>query len=123
MSFRGKWFWYQPAFDLEWDHASPGTYLLREVIREAASNPDFTAVDLGLGQESYKGQYANSVNRTLHFTLQLSKLQLAQERSRYYVAQALKRSPGLEALARRAMSAWRPERAKSQTLGVPSRQG
>lgn len=115
MAFRGKWFWYQPAFDLAYDHASPGTYLLREVIREAALSPEFTAVDLGLGDESYKGQYANSANRTLHFTLELSKFQLAREKSRYYAAQVVKRSPRLEGLARRAISVWRRPHSNPRT--------
>lgn len=101
VSFRGKWFWYQPAFDLAYDHASPGTYLLREVIREAALSSEFRAVDLGLGDESYKAQYANSANMTLHFTLDLSKVQLARARARYYAAQVVKRSPALEKLARK----------------------
>jgi CelD/BcsL family acetyltransferase involved in cellulose biosynthesis len=112
MMFRGKWFWYQPAFDLAYDSASPGTYLLREVIREAALSSEFRAVDLGLGDESYKGQYANSANRTLHFTLELSKFQLAREKSRYYAAQLMKRSPRVERLARRAISACRPDKMK-----------
>lgn len=119
MAFCGKWFWYQPAFDLEYDHASPGTYLLREVIREAASSSELRCVDLGLGEESYKNQYANSANRTLHFTLELSKLQLAREKSRYYAAQAVKRSPRLEGLARRAISAWRRQQVNPQTFDRP----
>jgi len=122
MAFLGKWFWYQPAFDLAYDSASPGTYLLREVIREAALNSEFRAVDLGLGDESYKNQYANSANTTLHFTLELSKLQMAREKSRYYVAQVVKRSPRLEAFARRAMSTLHPE--KRHALGsTPTIQG
>jgi CelD/BcsL family acetyltransferase involved in cellulose biosynthesis len=104
MTFHGKWFWYQPAFDLACDHASPGTYLLRAVICEAASSPEFHAVDLGLGEEPYKAQYANSAKHTLHFTLELSKLRLAKEISRYYAARAIKQSPKLESFARTAIS-------------------
>jgi CelD/BcsL family acetyltransferase involved in cellulose biosynthesis len=120
MAFHGKWFWYQPAFDLDYDQASPGTYLLREVIREAALSPEFRAVDLGLGNESYKEQYSNSAQQTLHFTLDLSKLRLAREMSRYYTAQALKRSPRLEKLARTAtanVEAFRQARKKQQRSG------
>jgi CelD/BcsL family acetyltransferase involved in cellulose biosynthesis len=121
MAFRGKWFWYQPAFDLAHDQASPGTYLLREVIREAALSSEFRVVDLGLGDEAYKGQYANAENLTLHFTLELSKLQLAREKSRYYAAQVVKRSPILEGVTRRAISACRRGKAKSQALDrIPS---
>jgi CelD/BcsL family acetyltransferase involved in cellulose biosynthesis len=104
MAFHGKWFWYQPAFDLDCDQASPGTYLLREVIQEAARNPDFRGVDLGLGDESYKREYANSVQQTLHFTLEISKIRMARQMSRYYLAQALRQSPKLERLARAAVS-------------------
>ncbi len=104
MAFYGKWFWYQPAFDLECDQASPGTYLLREVIQEAARNEEFRGVDLGLGDESYKSQYANSEQRTLHFTLEISKIRMARQVSRYYLAQALRQSPKLERLARAAVS-------------------
>ena len=110
MAYQGKWFWYQPAFDLSCDGASPGTYLLREVIREAATSPEFTAIDLGLGDESYKTQYASSARRTLHFTLDISKLRLAKEISRYYAARVVKRSPKLERLARAAMAAARSQR-------------
>ena len=100
MAYSGKWFWYQPAIDQSLDQVSPGTYLLREVIRDAASDPDFTRVDLGLGDESYKAKYSNSMQQTLHFTLESSKIRLAREMSRYYAAEAIKRSPRLERLAR-----------------------
>lgn len=119
MAFRGKWFWYQPAFDLAYDSASPGTYLLREVIREAASRSEFKAVDLGLGDESYKAQYANSANLTLHFTLDVSKVQLARAKARYYAAQLVKRSPALEKFARRVMVAWPGQQGDARANTVP----
>ena len=102
MAFHGKWFWYQPAFDLEFDHASPGTFLLREVIRDAARSTEISAIDLGLGDEGYKNRYSNSVLRTLHFTLDLSRLRLAREMSRYHLAEAVKRFPKVEKMARAA---------------------
>jgi hypothetical protein len=40
----------------------------------------------------------------LHFTLDVSRLRLAKEMSRYYAAEAIKRSPKLERLARAAMA-------------------
>ncbi len=117
MAFHGKWFWYQPAFDLACDQASPGTYLLREVIQEAARSPEFRGLDLGLGEESYKSQYANSVQHTLHFTLEISKIRMARHVSRYYLAQALSQSPKMEKLARAVasrISASRETSSKSQ---------
>jgi CelD/BcsL family acetyltransferase involved in cellulose biosynthesis len=93
--------------------------MLREVIREAASNSDFRAVDLGLGDESYKQQYANCAQRTLHFTIEVSRLRLAGEMSRYYVAQALKRSATFEKLARHAIGTVGRVRAKQSRNSAP----
>src|SRR5438876_6535390 len=57
--YAGSWFWYQPAFDTEFEELSPGSHLLCEIIRKASQDPGVCIVDLGLGDEGYKQRYAS----------------------------------------------------------------
>ncbi len=66
--FGGNWFWYQPAFDRDMAHLSPGTYLLCEILRQASEDPQIHTVDLGLGDEEYKERYSKAGRMTLHIT-------------------------------------------------------
>jgi len=93
--FAGKWFWYQPAFDIEIAHLSPGSYLLSEVLRGACEDPETHTVDLGLGEEGYKQRYLNSGRLTMHITASspVSKLLGVV---RYRSAELVKRSPRVE---------------------------
>jgi CelD/BcsL family acetyltransferase involved in cellulose biosynthesis len=50
--------WWFPAYDPEFAHYSPGNTLLIKLI-EAASRAGVTRIDLGQGDERYKGSFSN----------------------------------------------------------------
>jgi CelD/BcsL family acetyltransferase involved in cellulose biosynthesis len=62
--FGGSWFWYLPAFEMEYAHVSPGSCLLRLLVEEGARDTSLRWLDLGLGEESYKDRYANEMRQT-----------------------------------------------------------
>jgi CelD/BcsL family acetyltransferase involved in cellulose biosynthesis len=99
--FAGSWFWYQPAFDSEQQHLSPGAHLLCEILREASADPEIRTVDLGLGDEGYKQRYAKAGRQTLDTSASRSNLGFAAEVCRYRVAEFIKKSPRVEKEVRR----------------------
>ena len=107
--FAGNWFWYQPAFDLQSAHLSPGSYLLCEILKQACEDPQIRNVDLGLGDEEYKQRYSKSGRLTLHVTA-ASPHRKAVEVCRYRSAELVKRS----ALWERNIRAWAGKAARVQ---------
>lgn len=95
--FQDSWFWYQPTFDSDLEKYSPGFCLLAKLIEEAADDPAMNIVDLGLGAEEYKNQFANQSRETLYVTLRASSAQHVREIVRYRAAQIIKTHPKLEA--------------------------
>jgi CelD/BcsL family acetyltransferase involved in cellulose biosynthesis len=67
--FGGSWFWYLPTFQLEYEHASPGSCLLRLLIEEGVNDSSLRWLDLGLGDESYKERFANNIRQTRYLHL------------------------------------------------------
>ena len=67
--FGGSWFYYQPTFDANWREFSPGFCLLTKMVEQACDNPKYNVLDLGLGEESYKGRFATGYRQTLHATI------------------------------------------------------
>jgi CelD/BcsL family acetyltransferase involved in cellulose biosynthesis len=67
--FGGSWFWYLPAFQMEYEHLSPGSCLLRLLVEEGARDASVRWLDLGLGDESYKDRFANHVRQTRYVRL------------------------------------------------------
>jgi CelD/BcsL family acetyltransferase involved in cellulose biosynthesis len=98
--FHDNWFCYQPTFDSSVEKRWPGFCLLTQVIQDATENPALTKVDLGLGSEAYKVQFANATRRTLYFTLHRSLRKRFQESVRYRVVMAIAASPRAERMAR-----------------------
>lgn len=94
--FGGSWFWYQPAFDSQYEKYSPGYCLLARIVIEACDKKTIRRVDLGLGAEGYKERLANSARQTLYVTLTRSPLRHLRHIARYRLASAVKRSPKLE---------------------------
>ena len=107
--YAGNWFWYQPAFDIEMAHLSPGSYLLCEILRQASEDPQIGNVDLGLGDEEYKQRYSKSGRLTLHITAS-SPYRKAVEVCRYRSAELVKRSSRVE----RNVRTWAGKAAKIQ---------
>ena len=115
--FSGSWFWYQPTFDSELEKYSPGYCLLTKIIEEAAENPDFKTVDLGLGTEEYKDRVANQRRKTLYVTLRASAAEHLLEMARYGAARMAKASPKVEQVIRIASSAWDHAKKRVSTNG------
>lgn len=67
-----NWFWYLPTYLLEHEQLSPGSCLLRLLVLEGCANPSIQLLDLGLGDESYKGRVANGVRQTRYVQLSAS---------------------------------------------------
>jgi CelD/BcsL family acetyltransferase involved in cellulose biosynthesis len=67
--FGGSWFWYLPTFQMEYEHVSPGSCLLRLLVEESAKDASVKMLDLGLGDEPYKERYANDVRQTRYVRL------------------------------------------------------
>jgi len=98
--FEDTWFWYQPTFDSDLERYSPGFCLLTKLIEEAAGNPIFRIVDLGLGAEEYKDRFANQTRETLYVTLRSSATQHSREVLRYHAGRIIHSSPKIEAVVR-----------------------
>src|SRR5882672_2129497 len=115
--FRGSWFWYQPTIVNKFEDLSPGYCLLAKMVEDASRDPEAQLVDLGLGVEGYKERFANAQRTTLHATLSRSSINLWRVRGRYRAAQAIKKRPRLESIARRAQGAVRVGRKRAQQNG------
>jgi hypothetical protein len=110
--FYGTWFWYHPTFDSDLEKYSPGFCLLAKIVEEAAENPDFTTVDLGLGTEEYKERFANQSRETLYVSLRTSAVQHVREILRYRAAKIIKTSPLVEAGVRAMIGRWKKTNRK-----------
>ena len=106
--FHGSWFWYQPTFDSSQEENSPGHCLLSRIVIEACDMEGMDVVDLGLGAEGYKERFGNSTRQTLHVTVTRSSLRHLREIVRYCAASALKQSPKVESIVRRALRRLQP---------------
>jgi CelD/BcsL family acetyltransferase involved in cellulose biosynthesis len=116
--FHDTWFWYQPTFDSALEKYSPGFCLLAKVIEEAADNPAFKFVDLGLGAEEYKDRFSNQSRKTLYVTLKTSAARHFREIGRYYATQAIRAVPSAEAAARNLRRRWHDSREHQKRDGV-----
>jgi CelD/BcsL family acetyltransferase involved in cellulose biosynthesis len=101
--FAGKWFYYQPTFDVVWQRYSPGLCLLAKIVEAACDNPEIELVDLGLGNEAYKKRFSTSARQTLHLTVTSSAARRWREAARYNAASVIKSSPFLENCVRRVL--------------------
>ncbi len=111
--FGDSWFYYQPTFDAGWREFSPGFCLLTKMIEQACDNPEIHVLDLGLGEESYKGRFATGYRQTLHATITNSAAVHVREKLRYHAASAVKSSSRLEHWVRRLTGRSPAENAKA----------
>ena len=116
--FHGSWFWYQPTLDNEFEDLSPGFCLLAKIVEDACDDPEARMVDLGLGAEGYKERLANAQRMTLHVTLSAKASAHWKAVARYRAAQAVKRRPALESLARRVQAGIARGRQRVRKNGV-----
>jgi CelD/BcsL family acetyltransferase involved in cellulose biosynthesis len=116
--FEGSWFWYLPAFQIEHDHSSPGSCLLRLLVEEACGDPALRWLDLGLGDESYKVRFANNARQTRYVQLSRSFLKHVAKVGRQKLAATLARSPYLESRIRGARDRYRHLVSRSHDTGL-----
>jgi len=111
--FGDSWFYYQPTFDAGWREFSPGFCLLTKMVEQACDDPKIQVLDLGLGEESYKGRFATGYRQTLHATITDSAAVHVREKLRYHAASAVKSSSRLEHWVRRLTGRSPAENAKA----------
>jgi CelD/BcsL family acetyltransferase involved in cellulose biosynthesis len=116
--FGNTWFWYQPTFDSDIEKYSPGFCLLAKIIEEAAADPAWKAVDLGLGAEEYKDRFSNQSRRTVYVTLRTSVAEHGREIARYSATRAATASPVLEKRIRAGASRLRRVREQISREGL-----
>ncbi len=101
--FAGSWFWYQPTFATDFQHYSPGMWLLSKIVEESCENAALNRVDLGLGAEGYKERLATASRQTIHVTATTSTLRSWKERVRCHSASVVRSIPRMEAWVRAGM--------------------
>jgi len=116
--FRGTWFWYQPTFDMKFEKYSPGFCLLAKLVEEAAADPEFHTVDLGLGAEGYKDRFANQTRPTLWVSLTSSAAHHVRTIARYRVSEAIKKRPKAEKFIRSQLELYGSFRRRLRTAGI-----
>ncbi len=116
--FQGSWFWYLPAFEIEYEHASPGSCLLRLLVEEACGDYSLRWLDLGLGDESYKVRFANNVRQTRYVQLSSSFSKHLLKVGRQKLAATLTRSPSLESKIRDVREKYRDLKGRIRETGV-----
>lgn len=126
---KGKFVFYQPAFDIDYWKSSPGEVLLRQLFLYAQDNK-LSEFDLTRGGEAYKDRFATHVreNLTLHFNhdtglrrqVQVG-IQLADGSMRKTLEVLRKHQPAYR-IARNAalqwLALWRRERHLMQVEGA-----
>jgi len=95
-NFAASWFYYQPTFDIRFQGYDPGICLLARIVEDACDQPEIQRVDLGLGDEGYKGRFATNHRETVYVTVTSSMVHHVREKLRYRTASALKSVPRLE---------------------------
>jgi CelD/BcsL family acetyltransferase involved in cellulose biosynthesis len=91
--FGGSWFWYLPTFQMEYEHVSPGSCLLRLMVEEGARDASLRWLDLGLGDEPYKERFANNTRETRYVHLSRGFRKHVASRARQMLTSAAARFP------------------------------
>jgi CelD/BcsL family acetyltransferase involved in cellulose biosynthesis len=91
--FFDGWFWYLPAFQIQYEESSPGSCLLRLLTEEACADSSVKRLDLGLGDEAYKERFSNAVCSTRHVQLSKSMTRHLANVGRHWLAVSAGRFP------------------------------
>ena len=116
--FGGSWFWYLPTFQMEYEHVSPGSCLLRLMVEEGARDSSVRWLDLGLGDEAYKDRFANNVRQTSYVHLSRGFHNHVASRFRQMLSKTAERSPHFGNKLRRARSFYQNAASRIQETGV-----
>jgi hypothetical protein len=121
--FGGSWFWYLPTFQMEYEHVSPGSCLLRLMVEESARDPSVRWLDLGLGDEPYKDRFANGVRQTRYVHLSRGFRKHVGAVVRQMLSRTAERSPEVENKLRRARLFCQTAGSRVQEAGVVASAG
>jgi CelD/BcsL family acetyltransferase involved in cellulose biosynthesis len=116
--FGGSWFWYLPTFQMEYEHVSPGSCLLRLLVEEGARDASVGWVDLGLGDEPYKERFANNVRQTRYVRLSRGFPRHVASVGRQMVTRAAARFPQLGNRLREARAFYQAGVDRVQETGL-----
>jgi CelD/BcsL family acetyltransferase involved in cellulose biosynthesis len=121
--FGGSWFWYLPTFQMEYEHVSPGSCLLRLMVEESARDASVRWLDLGLGDEPYKDRFANDVRQTRYVHLSRGFQKHVGAVVRQMLSRTAERSPELGSKLRRARLFCQTATSRVQEAGVVASAG
>ena len=80
-SFKDRFIWYKPTYNIEYSKYSPGLVLMKECIDFAMSN-NCTEFDFAAGNESYKGRFSNVVNKNHNISVYSNRIDWYKSRVR-----------------------------------------
>jgi CelD/BcsL family acetyltransferase involved in cellulose biosynthesis len=116
--FGGSWFWYLPTFEMEYEHVSPGSCLLRLLVEEGAKDTSVKMLDLGLGDEPYKERFANNMRQTRYVHLSRSLNTHVLSVGRQMLSSAAARFPRFGDKMRGVRAVGRALASRVQDVGV-----
>lgn len=116
--FGGSWFWYLPAFQMEYEHVSPGSCLLRLLVEEGAKDASLRWLDLGLGDEPYKERFANGMRQTRYVHLSRGFQRHAANVGRQMLSSTADRFPQFGNKLRAARASYRAVATRVRETGV-----
>ena len=116
--FLDSWFWYLPAFHIQYEESSPGSCLLRLLTEEACADPSVKRFDLGLGDEAYKERFSNAICSTRHLQLSKSMTRHLVDVGRHWLAASAGRFPILEKQLRSGRDLFRGLQSRIGKTGI-----
>ena len=117
--YAGSWFLYQATVNSNYEDLSPGYCLLAKIMEFACDCPEIDVVDLGLGAEDYKYQFATVDCQTLYFVLNRSFSGHVRAVVRDRAAAVAKASPKIESFLRDVISYFAKLKARLRETGLP----
>lgn len=96
-------FWYMPTFEVAMESLSPGSCLLRLLVEESCDQDEVDVLDLGLGDEAYKGRFANGSTNTVLIRLEENLAAHLRTMARQRIRAWMRRSPRIERAFRRGL--------------------
>ena len=121
--FGGSWFWYLPTFQMEYEHVSPGSCLLRLMVEEGARDASLHWLDLGLGDEPYKERFANNTRETRYVRLSRGFPQHVANLARQRMTSIADRFPQMGNKLREARGAFQTAASRIQENGIAASAG
>jgi hypothetical protein len=116
--FGGSWFWYLPTFQMEYEHVSPGSCLLRLMVEEGARDASLQWLDLGLGDEPYKERFANNTRETRYVHLSRGFQRHVASLARQMLTNTAARFPQFSDKLREARTFYQDAASRVQETGV-----